>query len=206
MFESEPDLIAALIDRDESAYRHVIREYQAPMLGLARSIVGEKIADEVVQEAWFSVMRALPKFERRSSLKTWVMRIVANEAKTRLRKESRNVSLEGLTGDDPELAARFNERGHWIKGQEPATWGADSPEDLLSSEQLEDCLELVFSALPELQAATIRLREQEGHALKEICNILDVSESNVRVLLHRARARVFNAIDHFENTGECCET
>lgn len=206
MYSDEQALITALINREEAAYREAIRSHQSSMLGLARSIVGDKIADEVVQEAWFSVMRSLDKFEGRSSLKTWILRIVTNEAKTRLRKENRHVSFEEITRDDPELASRFDSRGHWIKGQEPVEWGADSPEDMLSSDQLRDCLELVMSRLPEQQGSTLKLREQQGLSMAEICNILDVSESNVRVLLHRARTKLLTAVEHFETTGECCET
>lgn len=206
MYTDEQALIDALINREEAAFREAIKLHQSSMLALARSIAGDKIADEVVQEAWFSVMRSLDRFEGRSSLKTWILRIVANEAKTRLRKENRHVSFEEVTREDPELANRFNRRGHWIKGEEPVEWGADSPEDLLSSDQLRDCLELVMSRLPEQQGSTLKLREQQGLSMRDICNILDVSESNVRVLLHRARTRLFTAVEHFEKTGECCET
>ena len=206
MDANESALVEALIDKQEAAFRSAIRQFQPSMLHLARSIVGEKIADEVVQEAWFSMMRALPKFEGRSSLKTWLLTIVANEAKSRLRKENRLVSLEDLTATDPDFDRRFDDRGHWAAGSEPAGWSADSPDALLTRDELRDCLELVIAALPDMQGATLRLREQQGYSLSEICNILDVSESNVRVLLHRARNRLFATIEHFEQTGECCAT
>lgn len=206
MDAEESALIAALMDKQEAAFRAVIRQYQPAMLHLARGIVGDKIADEVVQEAWFSMMRALPRFEGRSSLKTWLLTIVSNEAKSRLRRENRNVSLEAMTAEDPNFAARFDDAGHWRAGEVPVDWSGDSPEALLTSDELRDCLELTIAALPELQGATLRLREQQGYALSDICNILEVSESNVRVLLHRARNRVFATIEHFEETGECCTT
>jgi RNA polymerase sigma-70 factor, ECF subfamily len=169
---------------------------------LAWSIVGDKISDEVVQEAWVSAMRALPRFERRSKLKTWLMRIVANEAKTRLRKENRQVSLEDLTARDNDLDGRFDNKGHWQS--QPFEWDVDSPEALLSTTELKACIEQMISTLPDLQSATLNLREQQDYSLAEICNILDISESNVRVLLHRARNRVFRCIEHFQDTGECC--
>lgn len=204
MFDLEDDsqLIRRLLDQDELAYRHVVKTYHGSMLYLARRIVGEKIADEVVQEAWLSVMRALPKFEQRSKLKTWILTIVSNEAKNRLRKESRHVSLEAMTEDKSGMADRFDSSGHW---SEPAAmWQADSPDALLSEGQLSGCLEQAIVELPDLQSATLNLKEKQGYSLKEICNILDVSESNVRVLLHRARNKVFTVIDHFQMTGECC--
>lgn len=205
MYDDDQSLVEGLRNKEEAAYRQAVSSLQGPLLHLARSIVGDKIADEVVQEAWLSAMKALPRFEGRSSFKTWMTRIVANEAKTRLRRENRNVSLEAMTAEDEGLMARFEGSGHWAKGSEPASWRADSPDALLTSEELRDCLELVIARLPELQGATLRLREQQGYSLADICNILDVSESNVRVLLHRARNRLFATIDHFESTGECCE-
>lgn len=202
MFEDEDTLIDALIDKSEAAFRYAVTECQPSMLYLAYSMVGNKLADEVVQEAWFSAMRALPKFERRSKLKTWLLRIVANEAKTRLRKENRQVSLEALLEPDSAMDSRFNERGHWRDN--PLGWNADSPEALLSSVELRTCIDEMIQTLPDLQSATLNLRERQGYSLNEICNILDVSESNVRVLLHRARNRLFRCIEHFQDSGECC--
>ena len=201
-FETENALIEGMIKQDEAAYRHAVSCFQSSMLYLARSIVGDKIADEVVQEAWFSVLKALPKFQNRSALKTWVLTIVANEAKSRLRKEKRSSSLESLTENDPEFLSRFDGTGHWSSF--PVEWEAASPEALLSSDQFAKCLNLSIEALPSLQGATLNLKERQGYSLKDICNILDVSESNVRVLLHRARNKLFQVIEHFQMTGECC--
>ena len=203
MFDTEADLINGLARRQDDAFRHAIKRYQTSMRYLARSIAGEKIADEVVQEAWVSAMKAIDRFEGRSSLKTWLMRIVANEAKTRLRKESRHVSLEAMYPDDPDLSNRFDDAEHWRRGSEPAAWAEDSPEALLSSGEMAACMERAMSQLPEMQSATLRLREHQGYSLGEICNILEVSESNVRVLLHRARSKVFTTVEHFQTTGEC---
>lgn len=201
MYDNETNLIAGLIAREDQAFRQAIAQYHGSMMALAHNIIGPKLADEVVQESWFSVLKALPGFERRSSLKTWILRIVANEAKTRLRRENRQTSLDAMTAEDPELLNRFDQHGHWA--DQPRQWHMDSPDALLSSEELKACMERLLSALPELQSATLNLREQQGYSLKEICNILEVSESNVRVLLHRARNRVFRCVEHFEDTGEC---
>jgi len=201
-FKDEDTLIEALIDKSEAAFRHAVTECQPSMRYLAHSMVGNKLADEVVQEAWFSAMRALPKFERRSKLKTWLMRIVANEAKTRLRRENRQVSLDAMLEPDDAMDSRFDSKGHWQNN--PLDWDADSPEALLSSDELRACIDEMIATLPDLQSATLNLRERQGYSLNEICNILDVSESNVRVLLHRARNRVFRCIEHFQDSGECC--
>ena len=203
MYEQEQELISAMIRKEDAAFRQAIKQYQSSMLYLAHSFVGNKIADEVVQEAWFSAIRALPKFERRSSLKTWLLRIVANEAKTRLRKENRLTSLEAMTAENRHLSDRYAGNGHW-GDKIPAQWDSDSPEELLSVQELKQCMDQLIESLPELQGATLNLREQQGYSLDDICNILEVSESNVRVLLHRARNRLFLCIEHFQETGECC--
>ena len=205
LYTDDQSLIDALIKKDQQAYRYAVKRFHGSMLSLARSITDDRIADEIVQEAWVSIIRSLPKFEGRSALKTWILRIVANEAKTRFRREKRSVSIEDYFEPSAELANRFNSRGQWIAGREPADWGADSPEDLLSTSELKDCIERTLARLPEAQATTLRLREQEGSSFDEICNILEVSESNVRVLLHRARTHVFAVVEHFTQTGECSE-
>jgi len=201
-FKDEDTLIEALINKSEAAFRHAVTECQRSMLYLAHSMVGNKLADEVVQEAWFSAMRALPKFERRSKLKTWLMRIVANEAKTRVRRENRQESLDAMLEPDAAMDSRFDTKGHWQNN--PLDWDGDSPEALLTSDELRACIDEMIETLPDLQSATLNLRERQGYSLDEICNILDVSESNVRVLLHRARNRVFRCIENFQDSGECC--
>jgi len=203
MYEQEQELISGLVRKEDAAFRQAIKQYQSSMLYLAHSFVGNKIADEVVQEAWFSAIRALPKFESRSSLKTWLLRIVANEAKTRLRKENRLTSLEAMTAENKSLSDRYVSDGNW-GDKIPAQWDSDSPEELLSVQELKRCMDQLIENLPELQGATLNLREQQGYSLDDICNILEVSESNVRVLLHRARNRLFLCIEHFQATGECC--
>ncbi len=202
MYETEDQIIAGMIQGEDAAFRAAIKQYQVSMKYLARNLVGEKIADEVVQEAWFSALRAIAKFEKRSSLKTWLLRIVANEGKTRLRKENRMTSLEALTEADPHFSTRFDDTGHW--GQGPGQWDDDTPDALITKDELKSCMDALISSLPDLQGATLNLRERQGYSLKEICNVLEVSESNVRVLLHRARLRLFRCIEHFQETGECC--
>lgn len=204
MYDTEDALINGMIQGEDAAFRSAIKQYQVSMIYLARNLVGDKIADEVVQEAWFSAMKAIAKFEKRSSLKTWLLRIVANEGKTRLRKENRMTSLDALTEADPAFASRFDDTEHWASG--PGQWEADSPDALMTRDELKNCMDQLIETLPDMQGATLNLRERQGYSLKEICNILDVSESNVRVLLHRARIRLFTCIEHFEETGECCTT
>jgi len=197
---SEQQILTKLLAGDEVVFGQVFRQYYNSMQAVAYAIAGPIIADEVVQEAWVSAIKALPKFEGRSSLKSWLIRIVANEAKTRRRKENRSVSLEAIQ-DTWSTDPRFTENSHW---KNPSSqWHGDTPEDLLVAEELKDCIEKNMQKLPENQLAALRLRDAGGLSMDELCNILEVSSSNVRVLLHRARDKVLRVIDHFQITGEC---
>jgi RNA polymerase sigma-70 factor (ECF subfamily) len=197
---SEKEILSRLLAGDEVLFQEVFSRYHSSMKAVAYAIAGPIIADEIVQEAWVSAIKALPKFEGRSSLKSWLIRIVANEAKTRRRKENRSVSLEGIQ-DTWATDPRFTENSHW---QNPSSqWHVDSPEEILSADELRDCIEKNMQLLPENQLSALRLRDAGGLSMDELCNILEVSSSNVRVLLHRARDRMLRVIDHFQITGEC---
>ena len=197
---SEKEILKLLLGGDEAVFNQVFTAYYNSMQAVAYAIAGPIIADEVVQEAWLSAIKALPKFEGRSSLKSWLIRIVANEAKTRRRKENRSVSLEAIQ-DTWATDPRFSENSHW---KNPSSqWHADTPEDLLVADELKNCIEKNMLKLPENQLAALRLRDAGGLSMDELCNILEVSSSNVRVLLHRARDKVLRVIDHFQITGEC---
>lgn len=194
---SDDELIPRLLAGDNVAYTQVVTAYHGLMIYLAKAIVGESIADEVAQESWVSVMRALPKFEGRSSLKTWILRIVSNTAKSRLRHESRSVSLDGFLDEQPIVdPARFKTNEHW--SNPPPMWHADSPDALLASSQLRECIHAALSALPPTQRAALTLRDMQSFDMETICKILEVSESNGRVLLHRARSSIQQAIDEHE--------
>jgi RNA polymerase sigma-70 factor (ECF subfamily) len=188
-------LIEKLLKKDEESFTMLIKAYHGIMKDVARAIVGDSIAEEVVQESWISIMRALPGFEGRSSLKTWIMRIVSNTAKTRLRKESRSIAAGDLLSDDNPilLAERFNAKGQW--SNPPRSWSIDTPEALLASEQLRHTINQAIDSLPQMQKAVFMLHDRQGVDMNEICKILDVSESNSRVLLHRARTSLHTAID-----------
>ncbi len=194
---SDNELIPKLLANDETSYGQVVTAYHGLMVHLARAIVGEAIADEVAQEAWVAVLRALPKFERRSSLKTWILRIVSNTAKSRLRHESRTVNLDEFLEESPIIdPARFKPNAHWASP--PAMWHADTPDALLASTELRRCISDALTTLPLLQRAVVTLRDMQGLSMDAICKILEISESNGRVLLHRARSRVQMAIEEHE--------
>lgn len=192
----EKALIAKLIDGDAAAFEFVVAEYHSIMLAISRAIVGEAFADEVVQEAWISAIKALPKFEGRSSLKTWLLHITSNGAKSRLRRESRQLSLDD--GWEAEPRSKFDHTGHRIDDVLP--WNIDTPEALLENEQLRQLIETCYQQLPANQRAVLTMYDMEGFEMTEVCNILDISSSNARVLLHRARTTLHHSIDKYRES------
>lgn len=199
---TDSDLLERLLAGEQRAYRELVARYQGAMRAVAYAIVGSRHADEVVQDAWLSVVRNLEGFQGRASLKTWLLTITANAAKTRLKHNRREVLLDDLPGPHGSVGEeRFSEDGHWLLA--PYAWHQDSPEALLSEEELRQCLEKTLASLSELQASVLVLRERQGLELEAICNLLEISLSNVRVLLHRARLKVFATLEHFEETGQC---
>lgn len=192
----EKALIAKLITGDATAFEYVVGQYHSTMLSVARAIIGEAFADEVVQEAWISVIKALPRFEGRSSLKSWLLQITSNGAKTRLRRESRQLSLDDGWQAEPDY--KFDHRGHRVV--DVLRWDIDTPEALLQNEQLRQVIENSYRKLPPHQRAVLTMSDMEGMEMTEICNILDISASNARVLLHRARTALHHSIEKYQES------
>lgn len=200
--EEQARLLERLLKGEQQAFKELVNTYQGAMRAVAYAIVGSRNADEVVQDAWFAVVRNLDGFQQRSSLKTWLLTITANTAKTRYKHNLREVLLDDLPGPHGSIGdERFSADGHWL--QAPSAWHEDTPEALLSLEQMRECLEHTLLSLSELQSSVLVLRERQGLEPEQICNLLDISLSNVRVLLHRARLKVFATLEHFEETGQC---
>lgn len=198
--------IDALRSGERTAFTRLVARYHKRLLVVARAIVGDTWADEVVQETWIAVHRALPKFEGRSSLQTWLYTIVRNEARTRLGKEARYVSLDSHDGTTHEdmlraLNLSFKGDGHWQDA--PADWHTESPLELLEHDQLQHCIDRTLQRLSADQRAVFTMRDLQQMELQDICNILELSNSNVRVLLHRARLTLMQVIDRYQETGTC---
>lgn len=201
-YPADDALLIRLRAGEDKAFRQLVASYQGAMRAVAFAIVGSRHADEVVQDAWLAVVRGLDGFQGRSSLKTWLLTITANTAKTRLKHNRREVLLDDLPGPHGAVGdERFAADGHWLL--EPHAWHQDSPEALLAEDELRECLEKTLGSLSESQGSVLLLRERQGLELEEICNLLQISLSNVRVLLHRARLKVFATLEHFEETGQC---
>jgi RNA polymerase sigma-70 factor (ECF subfamily) len=199
---ADAELLPRLLAGEQGAYREMIQAYQGAMRAVAYAIVGNRHADEVVQDAWLAVVRNLDGFQQRSSLKTWLLAIVANTARSRLKQNRREVLLDDLPAPHGTVGdTRFAADGHWATA--PFAWHEDSPEALLTEDELRQCLEKTLLSLSDLQRSVLLLRERQGLELEEICNLLEVSLSNVRVLLHRGRLKVFATLEHFEETGQC---
>jgi RNA polymerase sigma-70 factor, ECF subfamily len=185
-------LLARLLAGDEAAFAAMVEAYSGPMLRLARAFVASQaVAEEVLQETWMAVLRGLPRFEGRSSLRTWLFRILTNRAKTRGIREGRTVPFTSLgPAETPEMEpARFEFDGnHWR--QPPRSSEADTPERLALLAEVRRLVEAAVEELPDKQRAVITLRDLELCSSEEVCNILDIAETYQRVLLHRARTRI----------------
>jgi RNA polymerase sigma-70 factor (ECF subfamily) len=206
----ERTLIERLRARDESAFTEIVERYYGYLLPLANFYVSNRaVAEEVVQEAWLAVLKGIDRFEERSSFKTWLSRIVMNLARTRGVRESRMVPFSEFADEeagssepavDPERfqVATDDYPDHWSIAPRP--WNSDPEAHLLTSETmavLDDSLEL----LPEAQRLVLTLRDVNGCTAEEVCNILAISETNQRVLLHRARSKVRGILEnHYANS------
>ena len=198
MAQSDEQLLAQIRGGDEAAFESLVARYHRPMLAVARAHVRDAaVADEVVQEAWLGVLRGLDRFEGRSSLKTWVLRIVANVAMTRGVREARSVPFSALdAGDDrpavePERFQGPDESapGGWLASRAPSDWTA-LPEAVLTGRETVQLVTDAIAALPEAQRTVIALRDIHGCSSEEVCEALDLTPGNQRVLLHRARSQV----------------
>jgi RNA polymerase sigma-70 factor, ECF subfamily len=200
--QDEQQLLERLRAGDEQAFAQLVDSCHTTMLAVAQAHVRSRaIAEDVVQEAWMGVIRGLDGFEGRSSLKTWVLRIVVNTAKTRGVREARSVPFASLAAEgegepavEPERFRGPDDRypGGWKLF--PANWHR-LPDETLHQRQALDLIVATIAALPAAQRAVIRMRDVEGCSADQVCAALDVSEGNQRVLLHRARSRVRAALE-----------
>ena len=185
----------------------IVREWSPSMLRVARMFVPSRaVAEEVVQETWLGVLRGLDRFEGRSSLKTWVFRILVNRARTRGERERRTVPFSALAGDEAnsDFAAVDPQRfrppdarefpGAWASP--PARWD-EEPEQALRSRETLELARAAIAELPEMQRLVITMRDLEGLSGEEVRSALEISETNQRVLLHRARSKVRAALDDY---------
>lgn len=205
--DGDEGILTSLRAGDDSAFLSLVERHQAAMLRIARCFVpSSSLAEDVVQEAWLGVLKGLPAFEGRSSLKAWIFRIVANIGKTRGVQEARTTPFSAAADEgDGEPAVdpgRFLDDahprwpGHWQRAPQP--W---ADEQLIAAETI-DRIRKAIETLPPTQRRVITLRDVEGVESEEVCAILGISEGNQRVLLHRARSRVRAILEsHLDERG-----
>jgi RNA polymerase sigma-70 factor, ECF subfamily len=200
----EAQLLQALRAGDEAAFEQLVLMYHTALLRVAQIWVPSRsVAEEVVQDTWLGVLKGLDRFEGRSSLKTWIFRILSNTAKTRAQREGRTLPFSALQdpGRVPEPAVspdRFLDSeharwpGHW--GARPTPW---EPEERLLGAETRAVIAQAIERLPAAQRAVVSLRDVEGWGSDEVCNALEISETNQRVLLHRGRSKVRRALEEY---------
>lgn len=198
--------MARLRAGDEGAFESLVRANHGAMLAIAGNYVKTRaVAEEVVQEAWLGVVNGLDRFEGRSSLRTWILKILVNTAMGRGSREARSVPFSSLAARDESEPAVGPERfrppgepfaGNWTSF--PSDWSRLPEEKLLGRETLE-LVKGGIARLPEAQRTVITMRDVAGCSSDEVCELLDISPANQRVLLHRARSKVRAELErHFD--------
>ena len=192
----ETQLLARLRSGDADAFDILVGRYHAPLKRLARAFVStDASAEEVVQDTWVAVLDGLDSFEERSSLGTWITRILVNRSKTKGVREARMTPFSAMgDGEHDDSAesvvdpARFDDRGKW--SAPPDRWEEETPEQLVGNQQAMALLDAELRQLPERQCVVVVLRDTLGWTAEDVCNALEINETNQRVLLHRARSRL----------------
>jgi|SRR3990172_3952106 len=194
----DAELVRRVRNGDRTAFAGLVRRHGRALLRFTRVFVrDEAVAEEVVQDTWIAVLEGLDGFEGRASFKTWLFRILANRARTRAAREGRSVPFSALANREDDESAlgsdRFDGAGMWR--DPPIGWTDETPERLALEAETRAVMEAAVQALPPAQRAVIVLRDEDGLEAEEICNLLDLTVTNQRVLLHRARTRVRQALE-----------
>ncbi len=189
----DAELLERLLAGDEKAFTELVVRYNASLIRLALYYVnGLASAQDVAQDTWIAVMRGADRFEGRSSFKTWLFRILVNRARTAGIKESRTIPVDPTDSGATVSGARFDGGGAWRVPPEPFT---ETIENAVANEQVIRLVRESIARLPEPQQSVVTLRDAEGLSTMEVAELLGLSEANVRVILHRGRARVRNDVE-----------
>jgi RNA polymerase sigma-70 factor, ECF subfamily len=196
------ELVQRLREGDESAFAELIDRYGTTMVRVAQMYVKDRAtAEEVVQETWLAVLTGIDRFEERSSLKTWLFRILTNRAKTRGERDGRSIPFSSLAGageeDEPAVDP---DRFLGPDSRDPGAWAAPPrawPQDRVLQKETLDVIQMAIEQLPDAQREVIRLRDVEGWTPMEVTDALEITDGNQRVLLHRARSKVRAALESY---------
>ncbi len=199
--ESEEKLLVKLRSGDEIAFSTLFDELNSALYGLARTFTSSPaLAEDIVQETWLAVIRGLRGFEGRSSLRTWIFSILVRRARTMSARERRRggvVTPSSLAADGSSIEWEPGRGRVGLWEESPTPWHLDDPATVLQSRELIEVLERALEALPEQQRQVVLLRDVEDVSSTEVCNVLGITETNQRVLLHRGRARIREALDRY---------
>jgi len=198
-------IINGLQAGDEAMFDTIVDRYSGSLLRLALAYVpSPAVAEEVVQETWLGVFEGIGRFEGRSSFQTWLFRLLTNRAKTRGTRERRYEPMGLGTAGDPDegpsledtlFVAHGDRKGHWLTP--PQSWEPDTPERALLSKECREAIKKAIDGLPATQRQVMLLRDVEGVSCEDVCNILEISKMNQRVLLHCARLKVRTVLDAY---------
>jgi RNA polymerase sigma-70 factor (ECF subfamily) len=187
----DDELLTCMRNGDQGAFVTLVGRYHGPMLRLASAFVSNTAAaEEVVQDTWLGVLRGIDKFEGRSSFKTWLMRILVNRARTTGLREHRSTATDNISAAVDQ--SRFDQSGHWTSP--PQHWIEDI-DDRIWAESMGPHIWEALERLPIQQRTVVTLHDVEGLSSKEVCAVLSISEGNQRVLLHRGRSRLRQALE-----------
>ena len=195
----DAELVIRLRAGDESAFVELVERYQTSLLRLAQSFVPNRaVAEEVVQDVWLGVVRGIERFEGRSSLKTWLFRIMVNRARSTGVRERRETPVDPSTTEPAVPPERFTATGAWA--QPPTAW-ADDADDRMVAKELVERVSACLDQLPDAQRRVVVMRDFEGLAPADVCAVLGISEANQRVLLHRGRSRIRGMLETARGEG-----
>jgi RNA polymerase sigma-70 factor (ECF subfamily) len=205
---SDEQTLAALRAGDERVFRELFARSYPMMKRVARTYVAcEAVAEEIVQETWMAIVTGIDRFEGRSALGTWMFSILTNQAKSHNDRERRTVPFSSVAPSDAEEPAvdpdRFQKDddawpGHWATPPRP--W--QKPDRRLLSLEARDRLKTALAELPDRQRLIVGLRDVEGHSAEEVCDLLNLSPENQRVLLHRGRSRLRTILEDYLDTAD----
>jgi RNA polymerase sigma-70 factor (ECF subfamily) len=192
----DEELLGRFLAGDRDAFRALVVRYQPTVLQIARYYVNSgATAEDVAQDTWIAVLKGVERFEGRATFKTWLFRIVANRARTTGTREKRQIPVDPT---DPVSGDRFNTEGMW---KEPPASFADLLADGEANAQLAATVRTAIVGLPEIQRSVVTLRDVEGLSTSEVASLLELSESNARVVLHRARAHIREVVERVAKGG-----
>jgi RNA polymerase sigma-70 factor (ECF subfamily) len=199
----ESDMVAALRTGDADAFRHLVSDLNPGLTRLARTYVPNALADEVVQETWATVIQIVDTFEGRSSLKTWIYRIMLNKVRTLAGRESKIIPFAAMGNAEGDNTAPIPSRllksaslgpGHWTNP--PEAW-RELPANVIERRELLMMVLAAIKELPPSQREVVELRDVQGWAPQDVCETLGISSVNQRVLLHRGRARIRAMLEEY---------